>query len=173
MRVGGPRLPLPEAGLAGKTRHVRTIVVRSAAVGSWAEGGSPQGLTLRSPASSTTTSLAQRQPTAGGGGLRSRLEGHSQTWSCESRDLGLSSVAGCVCGDPSRTIIESSWVNRPQSQPQTGRELQRATQLIRTGNSSLAHDLRIPNIHSSSLHRNVEPNSLQITKTKAFIPVLL
>lgn len=43
MRVGGPRLPLPEAGLAGKTRHVRTIVrtivVRSAAVGSWAEGG--------------------------------------------------------------------------------------------------------------------------------------
>lgn len=39
MRVGGPRLPLPEAGLAGKTRHVRTIVVRSEAVGSWAEGG--------------------------------------------------------------------------------------------------------------------------------------
>lgn len=172
MRVGGPRLPLPEAGLAGKTRHVRTIVVRSAAVGSWAEGGvAPRSHTEES---STTTSLAQRQPTAAvGGGLRSCLEGHSQTWSCESRDLGLSSVAGCVCGDPSRTIIESSWVNRPQSQPQTGRELQRATQLIRTGNSSLAHDLRIPNIHSSSLHRNVEPNSLQITKTKAFIPVLL
>lgn len=61
----------------------------------------------------------------------------------------MSLVTGRVDGDTRAYLVtERSWVNKPAGQPQTGDELQRATQLIRTGNSSLACDRRIPKSHS-------------------------